>query len=105
MPETPRYLVHTGDEETARDVLEDLPGDEPPEERIDEILEVEEHEEGATGLRGLWEAKWVRPALLVATGLAVFHQLVAIKPTPGSRSPPTSRSRRPPFRRPAGPWR
>ena len=78
MPETPRYLVYTGDEETARDVLEDLPGDEPPEERIDEILEVEEHEEGATGLRGLWEAKWVRPALLVATGLAVFQQLVGI---------------------------
>ncbi len=78
MPETPRYLVHTGEEETARDVLEDLPGDEPPEERIEEIREVEEHEEGATGLRGLWEAKWVRPALLVATGLAIFQQLVGI---------------------------
>ena len=78
MPETPRYLVHTGEEETARDVLEDLPGEEPPEERIEEIREVEEHEEGATGLRGLWEAKWVRPALLVATGLAVFQQLVGI---------------------------
>ena len=32
----------------------------------------------ATGLRGLWQAKWVRPALLVATGLAVFQQLVGI---------------------------
>ncbi|MGB9183465.1 MAG: sugar porter family MFS transporter [Solirubrobacteraceae bacterium] len=78
MPETPRYLVHTGEEETARDVLEDLPGDEPPEERIDEIREVEQEEEGATGLGGLWRAKWVRPALLVATGLAVFQQLVGI---------------------------
>jgi SP family sugar:H+ symporter-like MFS transporter len=78
MPETPRYLVHTGEEETARDVLEDRPGEEPPEERIEEIREVEEHEEGATGLRGLWEAKWVRPALFVATGLAVFQQLVGI---------------------------
>jgi SP family sugar:H+ symporter-like MFS transporter len=78
MPETPRYLVHTGQEEDAHEVIEDLPGDERPQERIQEIREVEEHEEGGTGLRALWEAKWVRPALLVATGLAVFQQLVGI---------------------------
>jgi sugar porter (SP) family MFS transporter len=78
MPETPRYLVHTGEEETAREVLEDLPGDEPPQERIEEIREVEQHEEGETGVRGLLRAKWVRPALLVATGLAVFQQFVGI---------------------------
>jgi sugar porter (SP) family MFS transporter len=78
MPETPRYLVHAGEEDTARAVLEDLPGDERPEERIGEILEVEEREEGGTGLGALWRAKWVRPALLVATGLAVFQQLVGI---------------------------
>ena len=78
MPETPRYLVHTGEEETAREVLEELPGDERPDERIGEIREVEQHEEGGTGLGALWRAKWVRPALLVATGLAVFQQLVGI---------------------------
>ncbi|HEY2005839.1 MAG TPA: sugar porter family MFS transporter [Solirubrobacteraceae bacterium] len=78
MPETPRYLVHTGEEEAAREVLEDLPGDEPPQERIGEIQEVEQEEEGGSGLRALWRAKWVRPALLVATGLAVFQQLVGI---------------------------
>jgi MFS transporter, SP family, sugar:H+ symporter len=78
MPETPRYLVHTGEEETAREVLEDLPGDEPPHERIGEIREVEQEEEGGSGLGALWRAKWVRPALLVATGLAVFQQLVGI---------------------------
>jgi sugar porter (SP) family MFS transporter len=78
MPETPRYLMHAGEEEEARDVLEDLPGDEPPQERVDEIREVEDHDEEVTGLRGLWEAKWVRPALLVAVGLAVFQQLVGI---------------------------
>src|SRR5437588_2486256 len=78
MPETPRYLVHTGEEDTAREVLESLPGDEPPAERIGEIREVEEREEGGTGLGALWRAKWVRPALLVATGLAVFQQLVGI---------------------------
>src|SRR5437588_3953164 len=78
MPETPRYLVHAGEEDTAHEVLEELPGDEPPAERIGEIREVEEREEGGTGLGALWRAKWVRPALLVATGLAVFQQLVGI---------------------------
>jgi MFS transporter, SP family, sugar:H+ symporter len=78
MPETPRYLVHTGEEETAHKVLQELPGDERPEERIEEIREVDSEEEGEIGLAGLWRAKWVRPALLVATGLAVFQQLVGI---------------------------
>jgi sugar porter (SP) family MFS transporter len=76
MPETPRYLVHSGEEETAHEVLEDLPGDERPEKRIEEIREVEQEED--TGLRALWRATWVRPALLAATGLAVFQQLVGI---------------------------
>jgi len=78
MPETPRYLVHAGEEKTAHAVLEELPGDEQPEERIEEIREVDSEEEGETGLAALWRAKWVRPALLVATGLAVFQQLVGI---------------------------
>ncbi len=78
MPETPRFLVHAGEEDTAHDVLEDLPGDEPPAERIEEIREVEGHEESGGGLRGLLRAKWIRPALLVAAGLAVFQQLVGI---------------------------
>jgi sugar porter (SP) family MFS transporter len=78
MPETPRYLVHTGEEDTAREVLEDLPGDERPQHRIDEIQEVDDLAEGRTGLRALLQAKWVRPALVVATGLAVFQQLVGI---------------------------
>ena len=78
MPETPRYLVHSGDEDSAREVIEDLPGDERADERIEEIHEVEQHEETDAGLRGLLAAKWVRPALLVAAGLAVFQQLVGI---------------------------
>jgi sugar porter (SP) family MFS transporter len=77
MPETPRYLVHTGEEETAREVLEDLPGDDRPQEQIEEIREVEQDEQ-VTGLGALLREKWVRPALLVATGLAVFQQLVGI---------------------------
>jgi sugar porter (SP) family MFS transporter len=78
MPETPRYLVHAGEEKEAHRVLEELPGDERSEERIEEIREVDSKEEGEVGLRALWQSKWVRPALLVATGLAVFQQLVGI---------------------------
>src|SRR3954454_18513593 len=78
MPETPRHLVRAGDEDSARQVIEDLPGDERPDERVEEIHEIEQHEENDTGLRGLLDAKWVRPALLVAVGLAAFQQFVGI---------------------------
>jgi sugar porter (SP) family MFS transporter len=77
MPETPRHLVHAGEEEQARDVLEQMPGDEPPKERIQEIREVEQKESG-TGLRAVFGEKWLRPALVVAVGLAVFQQLIGI---------------------------
>jgi sugar porter (SP) family MFS transporter len=77
MPETPRYLVHSGEEEEARDVLEELPGDERPQERIEEIRSVD-REETDSGLRALFREKWVRPALTVAIGLSVFQQLVGI---------------------------
>jgi sugar porter (SP) family MFS transporter len=79
VPETPRFLVRTGEEEEARDVLEevtedDAGRDESPERKIEEIQEVEE-EEG--GLR-LLKQRWVRPALIAAIGLAVFQQLIGI---------------------------
>jgi sugar porter (SP) family MFS transporter len=77
MPETPRHLVHAGEEQEAREVLEDLPGDEPPKERIEEIHEVEQKESG-TGLRAVFGERWLRPALIVAIGLAVFQQLIGI---------------------------
>jgi sugar porter (SP) family MFS transporter len=76
MPETPRFLVHSGEEDEARDVLEDVRPDESPEHEIDAIREVEEQASG-TGLRELG-AKWLRPALLVAIGLAVFQQFIGI---------------------------
>jgi sugar porter (SP) family MFS transporter len=78
MPETPRFLVQTGEEETARDVLEDLPGDDEPEEQIEEIKDLEGEEGEVAGLRGLLQATWVRPALIVAVGLAAFQQFVGI---------------------------
>jgi sugar porter (SP) family MFS transporter len=79
LPETPRFLVREGEEEDAREVLEevtdhDAAGDESPDRKIEEIQEVEE-EEG--GLRLLKE-EWVRPALIVAIGLAAFQQFIGI---------------------------
>jgi SP family sugar:H+ symporter-like MFS transporter len=75
MPETPRFLVHAGEEDEARSVLEDV-RDEGHEEELTDIRKVERETEGG-GLREL-RAAWVRPALLVAIGLAVFQQLVGI---------------------------
>ncbi|HEY2637296.1 MAG TPA: sugar porter family MFS transporter, partial [Solirubrobacteraceae bacterium] len=75
MPETPRHLVRTGEEEEAREVLEEL-RDDDPEQELREIREIEQEEEGG-GLREL-TAKWLRPALIVAVGLAAFQQLVGI---------------------------
>jgi sugar porter (SP) family MFS transporter len=76
MPETPRFLVHTGEEDEARDVLESVRPDEPAEREIGAIRDVEEQVSDA-GIRELG-AKWVRPALLVAIGLAVFQQFIGI---------------------------
>jgi MFS transporter, SP family, sugar:H+ symporter len=80
MPETPRFLVRSGEEDEARDVLEEVRPDgsreDEPGRKIEEIREVDEKEEG-----GGWEllkAGWVRPALVVAIGLAVLQQLIGI---------------------------
>jgi MFS transporter, SP family, sugar:H+ symporter len=80
MPETPRFLVRTGEEDRARDVLEEVQSDERPEEeperKVREIREVEEQE--ASDAWELLKARWVRPALIVAIGLAVFQQFIGI---------------------------
>jgi SP family sugar:H+ symporter-like MFS transporter len=75
MPETPRYLVKAGEEQEAREVLEEVQPDEA-ESQIEAIQETDERE-GATGLAALREG-WVRPALVVAIGLAILQQLIGI---------------------------
>ena len=75
MPETPRWLVSRGRDEDAREVLRQTRDDEAVEREMREIKNVEGDEEG--GLREL-RAPWVRPALVVAIGLAVFQQIIGI---------------------------
>src|SRR5215207_3145777 len=75
LPETPRWLVSQDRDEDARDVLRRSRSEEETEREIREIREVEEQEEG--GLSEL-TASWVRPALVVAIGLAVFQQIIGI---------------------------
>jgi hypothetical protein len=53
-----------------------LPRDERLEERIEEIQEVVEQEKTDTGLGALWRARWVRPALIVACGLAILNTIM-----------------------------
>jgi SP family sugar:H+ symporter-like MFS transporter len=75
LPETPRWLVSQDRDEDARDVLRRSRDEETVEREIRDIREVEEQEEG--GLRELM-ASWVRPALVVAIGLAVLQQIIGI---------------------------
>jgi SP family sugar:H+ symporter-like MFS transporter len=78
MPESPRFLVRRGDEDEAREVLEDIRDDEATvKEELAEIEDVETEEQEHAGLREVF-APWVRPALIVAVGLAVFQQLIGI---------------------------
>jgi MFS transporter, SP family, sugar:H+ symporter len=62
-------------DDDARDVLRRSRDEETVEREIRDIREVEEQEEG--GLREL-TASWVRPALVVAIGLAIFQQIIGI---------------------------
>ena len=76
MPETPRFLVQSGEEDTALEVLEEVRDGEQPERELREIQKVDEKEQDG-GLRALAQP-WVRPALIVAVGLAAFQQLIGI---------------------------
>ncbi len=76
MPETPRFLVRQGKEDEARAVLQRIVDADQVDSELEEIRRVDE-EESRGGLRDLGE-DWLRPALVVAIGLAVFQQLIGI---------------------------
>lgn len=77
MPETPRFLVRKGREEEARAVLHRIMDDDAVDAELEEIRKVDEEEAQGAGLADL-KQDWLRPALVVAIGLAVFQQLVGI---------------------------
>ncbi|WP_218938522.1 sugar porter family MFS transporter [Modestobacter altitudinis] len=81
LPDSPRWLVKDGQEDRAREALErvrphgrDVSGELRD---IEELVEAEQ-EASTRGWRGL-RKPWVRPALIVGCGLAIFTQLSGIE--------------------------
>ena len=81
LPESPRWLVKHNDPDEARKVLTRLrrEGDDVDAE-VQEIIDVEkeEREASTSGWDGL-RKPWVRPALIVGCGIAIFTQLSGIE--------------------------
>ena len=75
LPETPRWLVSQDLTDRARAVLTRTRGAARVEDELADIERVENQEEEGVGeLR----APWVRPALIVGIGLAIFQQITGI---------------------------
>ena len=75
LPETPRWLVSKNLTDRARSVLRRTRGEERVDAELADIERVESQEEEGLGeLR----APWVRPALIVGIGLAIFQQITGI---------------------------
>ncbi|WP_373368104.1 sugar porter family MFS transporter [Kineococcus rubinsiae] len=81
LPESPRWLLKAGQDDRALEALERVrPDGYDVRAERDEIAELvqEENQASTSGWRGLREA-WVRPALIVGCGLAIFTQLSGIE--------------------------
>jgi sugar porter (SP) family MFS transporter len=83
LPESPRWLMRTGGRDAARESLSRVrPHGADVEPELDEIEGLEQEESSAgrrnRGWSGLRQA-WIRPALVVGCGIAVFTQLSGIE--------------------------
>ncbi|SEH65180.1 MFS transporter, sugar porter (SP) family [Mycolicibacterium rutilum] len=81
LPESPRWLIKDDDRDTAREVLERVrPDGYDVDAELDEMAELTRREETAKtrGWPGL-RAAWVRPALILGCGIAIFTQLSGIE--------------------------
>ncbi|GGE31228.1 putative metabolite transport protein YwtG [Pullulanibacillus camelliae] len=73
LPESPRWLLKQHREQEARKVLNHLRKGVGVEEELAEIRKTNSEENG--GWKTLKE-KWIRPALIVGIGLAIFQQII-----------------------------
>ena len=79
-PESPRWLVKVDRNDEARDNLRRVRGEGDVETELREIVAVEEEERRApvSGWKGLSQP-WVRPAVIMGCGMALFTQLSGIE--------------------------
>ncbi|AKP47383.1 sugar porter family MFS transporter [Bacillus smithii] len=75
LPESPRWLLKQGRENEARSILNHMRKGRGVEEEIDEIKLANQLEQEQGGWKEVKE-RWVRPALIVGIGLAVFQQII-----------------------------
>ncbi len=81
LPESPRWLVRQDDRDAAHDVLERVrPSGYDIDGELEEMEELTRKEQSAStrGWAGLRE-RWVRPALILGCGIAIFTQLSGIE--------------------------
>jgi sugar porter (SP) family MFS transporter len=79
-PESPRWLVKVDRVDEARENLRRVRGEENVGDELDDIVAVEEEERRSpvSGWKGLRQP-WVRPAVIMGCGMALFTQLSGIE--------------------------
>lgn len=77
LPESPRWLLRSGQRESARATLARVRGTEDVSKEMSEIEQSLAHAEEKGRLSDLFEAS-LRPALVAGIGLAIFQQIVGI---------------------------
>jgi sugar porter (SP) family MFS transporter len=80
-PESPRWLVKVNRLDDARSSLQRVRGVDDVDEELQEIEDVEEErrQASARGWKGLVTQRWVRPAIVMGCGMALFTQLSGIE--------------------------
>ncbi|MFZ0476035.1 MAG: sugar porter family MFS transporter [Halobacillus sp.] len=75
MPESPRWLIKHNREKEARKIMALTRQQSEIDDEIKQMKKIEEVEESTWDVL---KSKWVRPMLLVGSGIAVFQQLIGI---------------------------